>query len=107
MEFLQDFLPILIYLLLIIILIVGIILGINFIKTMKKVEKVVDDVNDKVDSLNGFFSLIDFTTDKIVGLSDKVVDKLSMLVGHLFGLGKTAKKKKNEVLEKEKGEEEE
>jgi len=84
MEFLQVFLPIIIYFLLIIILIVGIILGIKFIRTTTKIERVVDDVNDKVQSLNGLFSVIDFTTDKIVNLTDKLVDKISMLISKLF-----------------------
>ena len=48
MEFLLQFLPIVIYFLLIIILVIGIVLGIKSIITITKVEKVVDDVNDKV-----------------------------------------------------------
>ena len=95
MEFLQDFLPILIYFLLIVILIIGIVLGINFIKTMKKVEKVVDDVNDKVESLNGFFKIIDFTTDKIASFTDKVVE----VAGNLFSKVLFRKKRKDESEE--------
>ena len=83
-DFLQVFLPIVVYVLLIIILIVGIILGIKSIRTIGKVEKVVDDVNDKVQSLNGFFSIIDFTTDKIVSITDKVVDGISGIIGNIF-----------------------
>lgn len=90
MEFLLQFLPIIIYILLIIILIIGIILGIKSISTLNKVERVVDDVNDKVQSLNGFFSIIDFTTDKLVLVTDKVVEKLSQLFSKLF-LGKKKK----------------
>lgn len=97
MEFLQIFLPIIIYFLLIIILIVGIILGIKFIRTTAKIEKVVDDVNDKVQSLNGLFSVIDFTTDKIVNLTDKLVDKISMLISKLF----FRKNNKKENIEEE------
>ncbi len=82
-----ETLQIIIYFLLIIILIVGIILGIKSIITINKVEKVVDDVNDKVKTLNGFFSVIDFTTDKIVALTDRVVDLISR------GFGKLVKKK--------------
>ena len=67
--FLQTFLPIIIYFLLIIMLVVGIVLGIKAINTMNKVEQVVDDVNKKVESLNGFFHIIDFTTDKIVSIT--------------------------------------
>ena len=98
MTFLQEFLPILIYLLLIIILVVGIILGIQFINTMKKVEKVVDDVNDKVQSLNGFFQIIDFTTDRIVGLSDLMVNGISKGLSFLLGLGKKKNKKNKEEV---------
>ena len=77
MEFWLSFLPIIIYILLIVILIVGIIIGIKAINTIDKVEKVVDDVTEKVESFNGFFSLIDFTTDKIASLSDKFVSFIS------------------------------
>ena len=94
MNFLQDFLPILIYVLLIVILIVGIVLGIHFIKTMKKVEKVVDDVNDKVKSLNGFFNIIDFTTDRIVEFNDNLVERISKFAGWVIGFAKKRNKKK-------------
>lgn len=89
MDFWLSFLPIIIYILLIIILIIGIILGIKSIITIKKVEKVVDDVNEKVESLNGLFQIVDFTTDKIVTLTDKVVDGLSGLASKLFFRKKT------------------
>lgn len=90
MDFWLSFLPIIIYILLIIILIIGIILGIKGVITLKKVEKVVDDVNEKVESLNGLFHIVDFTTDKIVSISDKVVDGLSAVASKLF-----FRKKKN------------
>lgn len=83
-SFLQTFLPIVIYFLLIILLIIGIILGIRSIQTLNKVDKVVEDVNDQVQSLNGFFNIIDFTTDKIVSVTDKVVEGISGLIGHVF-----------------------
>ena len=82
--FLQTFLPIIIYILLIILFIVGIILGIRSIQTLNKVDKVVDDVNDKVQALNGFFNLIDYTTDKIVSVTDRVVEGVSGFLGGIF-----------------------
>ena len=94
-SFLQTALPIIIYFLLIILLIIGIILGVRAIQTLNKVDKVVDDVNDKVQSLNGFFNLIDFTTDKIVSVTDKVVDGVSGLIGNIF-------KRKNKDDEEER-----
>ena len=59
---------------------------------LNKVDRVVDDVNDKVQSLNGFFHLIDFTTDKIVSITDRVVEGVSGLIGHIF---KKREKNKN------------
>ena len=96
MDFWLSFLPIIIYILLIILLVIGIILGIKSIITIKKVEKVVDDVNEKVESLNGMFQIIDFTTDKIVSLTDKVIDGVSTLASKLFFKKKVKKIKKEE-----------
>ena len=96
MLFLQEFLPIIIYFLLIILLIVGIILGVKAIKAIEKVEQVVDDVNKKVESLNGFFSVIDFTTDKIVSLSDKIIDLIVNGFSKLFFKKKKVKKENME-----------
>ncbi len=96
MLFLQEFLPIIIYFLLIILLIVGIILGVKAIKAIGKVEQVVDDVNKKVESLNGFFSVIDFTTDKIVSLSDKLIDLIVNGFSKLFFKKKKVKKENME-----------
>ncbi len=96
MDFWLSFLPIIIYILLIILLIVGIILGIKSIITINKVEKVVDDVNEKVESLNGLFQIVDFTADKLVSITDKVVDGVSALASRLF-----LKKKKNKKEEEE------
>ncbi len=95
MDFWLSFLPIIIYILLIILLVIGIILGIKSIITVNKVEKVVDDVNDKVESLNGLFQIVDFTTDKLVTMTDKVVDGLSTLVSKIFLRKKTKKLKED------------
>ena len=65
-SFLQTFLPLVIYVLLIILLIVGIVLGIKAIRMINKVDKVVDDVNDKVQTLNGFFNLICFISPLLI-----------------------------------------
>lgn len=97
MDFWLSFLPIIIYVLLIILLIIGIILGIKSIITINKVEKVVDDVNEKVESLNGLFQIVDFTTDKLVSITDKVVDGISSFASRLF----FKKKKKKEEKEDE------
>jgi uncharacterized protein YoxC len=96
MNFLLEFLPIIIYILLIIILIVGIILGIKTIITLNKVEHVVDSVNDKVQTLNGFFHIIDHATDKITLATDKVVDGISSFISKLLFSKKKNKEKESE-----------
>ena len=80
----MEFLPIVLYSLGSILLVVLIILGIKIIITMNKIEDVVDDINDKVKSLNGFFSIIDYTTDKLALFSDKFVDVVSSLIKKIF-----------------------
>ena len=98
-KFLQSLLPVIIYILLIVLLIIGIIIGLRAIETMKKLDKVVDNVNDKVESLNGLFNIVDFTTDKISLITDKVVDGASHLIGSIFK--KKKKKNKDEDEEEE------
>ena len=79
-----DIAAIILYILGSILLVVLIILGIKLIKTMNKIEIVVDDITKKVKSLDGFFSIIDMTTDKLAMLSDRVVDTISSFVKRLF-----------------------
>lgn len=79
-----DALTIVLYVLGSILLVVLIILGIKMIITMNKIEIVVDDINKKVKSLDGFFSMVDLTTDKLAMLSDKFVDAASSLIKRLF-----------------------
>ena len=79
-----DVLPVVLYILGSILLVVLIILGIKLIITMNKIENVVDDINKKVKSLDGLFSIIDMTTDKLAMLSDRVVDMVTMFVKKIF-----------------------
>lgn len=79
-----EVLPIVLYVLGSILLVVLIVLGIKLIITMNKIENVVDDINTKVKSLNGLFSMIDYTTDKLATLSDRFVDTVSSLIKKIF-----------------------
>ncbi len=100
MQFWLEFLPLLIYILLIFILLVGIILGIKTIITLDKVDKIIDDVQDKVRTLNGFFHIIDYATDKIALATDKVVDGIAGLIGKvLFKKNKNKKKESDDENE--------
>ena len=78
-----EALTVVLYVLGSILLVVLIILGVKLIITMNKIE-VVDDINKKVKTLDGFFSMIDFTTDKLALLSDRFVDAATSLIKRLF-----------------------
>ncbi|MEG2457685.1 MAG: hypothetical protein RSB41_02205 [Bacilli bacterium] len=94
METMLQVLPIIVYFLLIALIIVVIVLGIKLIITMNKVNDVVDDINNKVKSLNGIFSIIDYATDGLSTLTDTVVNFLTEKVFKIF---KTDKDKKEKI----------
>ena len=79
-----DVLPVVLYILGSILLVVLIILGIKLIIAMNKFNVIMDDVNKKVKSLDGLFSMIDMTTDKLAVLSDRMVDGVTFLIKKLF-----------------------
>ena len=80
----MEILPIILYVLGSILLVVLIVLGIKLIITMNKIENVVDDITMKVESLNGFFSIIDMTTDKLALISDRVVEGVTSIIRKIF-----------------------
>ncbi len=90
-EYLQVLLPIIIYILLIVILSVGIVLAVKAVQTMNKVDKIVTSVSEKVESLNGFFHIIDFATDRFTGLTDRIVDMISGLFTKVLHKNKNRK----------------
>lgn len=100
MEVLAELLPIIIYALLIVLLIVCIVIGYKFIITMNHIEKIVDDVDEKVQSFNKFFSVLNFTTDKIATVSDTLISGISGALITIFGR-KKKKKRKVEVEDEE------
>lgn len=84
MEELSVVLPILIYILLAVLIVVLIILGIKAIEFMERTNRIMDNVEGKVNSLNGLFSVIDKFTDTISGVSTKMVDGISNALSHIF-----------------------
>ena len=84
MEFLLDFLPIVIYVFIITILVIGIIFGIKAIRTLDKVDKIVDDVNEKMESLDSMFNIIDFVSEKFSIISDRAIDFVSTWISKLW-----------------------
>ena len=84
LEFLQVYLPIIIYILLIVFLSFGTVLIYKMIGTLNKVDKVVDSVSTKVESLNGLFKIIDYVNNSITGITDKVVEGVTGIITKIF-----------------------
>lgn len=101
METLMSILPIILYILGGILLVILIILSIKLINTINRMNKVVDDVEVKVKSMNGFFSAVDFITDTLSGLSDRIVDAITSSISNFFVKKKEKRKKKKEEKEDE------
>ena len=79
-EFLEVYLPACVNILLIVLLIVGIVLGVRLINTLNRINEVIDNVEAKVNSLNGLFNVINFTTDKITAIGDRVIEGVNGLI---------------------------
>ena len=84
MELLNNTLPIVIDFLLVIVLIISIILLVKFIITINKVNRIVDNVEDKVNSLNGLFNIVEAASSKVTGIYSKVIDFAASTVEKLF-----------------------
>lgn len=97
---LGEYMPILIYILLSILIILLIIICIKVIRAMNKIELIIDDVDKKVKSLNGVFSVVDSVTDKLSLLTEVVSDSIILFIKGIF------KKRKNKIENKEEEENE-
>ena len=86
MDYLTHILPIIIYLLLIMFLIICIVIGLKLVKTMNRIDEVVDNVEGKVNSLNGLFSIIDKTSLKLNGLFEKSNELVTKIVDKVLSI---------------------
>ena len=84
MEFLSEFLPIIIYILLIIIIVVGIVLGIKLIITIDKIIKIVDDVNEKIEKVSPIFNAVGLISTKFSDVIETVVSTVESIIFKLF-----------------------
>ncbi len=84
MEFLNVILPVLLYTFGIILLIVLIILGIRSIQILERIDHLVGNVEQKVNSLNGLFTIIDRTTDGFAIITDRFVSMATSAISRLF-----------------------
>lgn len=99
MELLLELLPIIIYVLLIVLIIICIIIGYKVITTMSRIERIVEDVNDKVQSFNKFFNVLNFATDKIALYSDSIISYLTTAIISLFNPKNKKNKKESDINE--------
>ncbi len=83
-DIVDVFLPMLLYIFGIILLIILIILGIKLIGVVDKADKLIDNVEDKVNTLNAAFSIIDRTTDSIISVGNTVVKTISSLSSRIL-----------------------
>ena len=80
-----EALQIILYVLGAILLMMLIVLSIKMLSTLNKINDIADDINRKMKTLDGFFSLVDYTTEKITSVSDKVVGLASSIVKKFTG----------------------
>lgn len=96
MEILNTVLPIIIDVLLIVLLISGIILIIKCIYIIDKVKAIALNVEEKVNSLNSIFAIVQLVSDKVSGVTEKCVNFIESWLIKLFN-----RNDEEEVLEDE------
>lgn len=84
MDFLAEFLPIIVYILLIVLICVGIVLGVKIIITIDKAQRVIDDAKNKIDSFNGFFNILENASGKIYYVYDRISNAIGKVVDKVF-----------------------
>ena len=95
MDFLLQFLPIIVYLLLIILIVVGIVLGIKLIISLDKVEKILNDVNEKIESVSPLFNALGMVSSKVGGVIETLIESLESLILKLFLKNKNEDKERD------------
>ena len=95
-----ESLQIILYVLGAILIMMLIVLSIKFIGTLNRINTVVDDINRKVKTLDGFFALVDYTTDKVTSISDKISAFATSIIRKISG-------NNEELEEREENEEDE
>lgn len=84
MDTLSVVLPILLYILLAALVVTLIILAVKIIQLVDRANGLIANIEEKANSLNRFFTMIDNITDAVSGISDKMVDGISGLLTRIF-----------------------
>lgn len=98
METLLQALPIVLYVLGAILLVVLIILGIHLIGSVTRMNRILDDVEEKVNSLDSLFHIINTVSTAVSTFTDNVAGTISKMVTRFF---------KKKMIEEEEEEENE
>ena len=91
-DFLNSFLPILIYLLLIILIIIGIVIGVKLLNFMTKAQDIIDNVDKKINTLNPVFDIINAASFKV----NRFLDFFTSVFTKIFLKGKEREEDENE-----------
>lgn len=91
MEFLNSFLPIVLYIVAIILLIILIMVGLRLLRILDRIDVIVDNVEEKINSFNGAIQVFSKAATGIANFSDSVVFGITNTVSKIFH-----KKKKEE-----------
>lgn len=95
-DFLNSFLPILIYLLLIILIIIGIVIGVKLLNFMTKAQDIIDNVDKKINTLNPLFDIINAASFKVNRVFDRFLDFFTSVFTKIFLKGKEREEDENE-----------
>ena len=86
MEFLIDvFLPVILYVVAIILLIILIILCIRLLKILDRADNVLKNVEDKVNTFNGVFSVMKSASDRVESIADSFAVVVTSTLSKIFG----------------------
>lgn len=94
MEFLNDFLPIIIYILLIILLVLLIIFICRLLKVTNMIKIMLDNIDSKIQSFNGIFEVINKFSNAFSSIGDKFIGFIGDVFNKLF-------RTKNEKIKEE------
>ena len=93
----NTFLLTVLYVVAIILLVVFIVVGFKLIKLLDKIDRIADNVEDKVNSFNGAFSVIRNAADGIASISDTVTFGVSSAISKI--VNKFSRKKEENEYE--------
>lgn len=82
---LETFLPLTLYVVTIILVIILIVVALRFLRLMDKIEEIVENIDEKVNSFNGAFTVIKRAADGISSISDSFVYSVNNMLSKIFG----------------------